>query len=162
MHHTSNTARIALSAVATAAILAGLYRPALAQEAPEKSLYERLGGVYPIAVVVDDFIDRLLVNDELNANPAIAEARARVPAPGLKYRVIELTCQATGGPCTYTGRSMVEAHTHLGITEREWQVMIEEFKKSLAKFQVPAKEQGELIAILESVKDQIVLGGTGR
>ncbi len=53
----------------------------------EKSLYERLGGVYAIASVVDDFIERLLVNDVLNANPAIEEARDRVPKAGLKHRI---------------------------------------------------------------------------
>ncbi len=61
----------------------------------EKSLYDRLGGAYPIAVVVDDFIDRLLVNDTLNANPAIKEARGRVPAPGLKFHVTTMVCEAT-------------------------------------------------------------------
>lgn len=54
------------------------------QKAP--SLYERLGGVYSIATVVDDFIERLLVNDTLNANPAITDARTRVPKAGLKYK----------------------------------------------------------------------------
>lgn len=132
---------------------------ARAQES-EKSLYERLGGVYAIATVVDDFIDRLLVNDVLNANPAIDAARRRVPPAGLKYRVTELVCQATGGPCTYTGRSMKDAHAHLNITEREWQAMIADFKKTLAKFEVPEKEQGELLAIVESVKGEIVVSGS--
>ena len=85
-----------------------------------KSLYDRLGGVYPIATVVDDFIDRLLVNGTLNANPAIKEARDRVPAPGLKFHVTALVCEVTGGPCKYTGRDMKTAHAHLNITQREW------------------------------------------
>ncbi len=58
----------------------------------ETSLYERLGGVYAIATVVDAFIEKLLVNDVLNANPAIAEARNRVPKAGLKHRVTEMVC----------------------------------------------------------------------
>jgi len=132
---------------------------ARAQES-ETSLYERLGGVYAIATVVDDFIDRLLVNEVLNANPAIDAARQRVPPAGLKYRVTELVCQAAGGPCTYTGRSMKEAHAHLNITEREWQAMIADLKKSLAKFEVPEREQAELLAIVESTKGQIVVSGT--
>jgi hypothetical protein len=60
-------------------------------ERPTNSLYDRLGGVYNIATVVDNFIERLLVNDTLNANPAINEARARVPkapqVPGDRSRV---------------------------------------------------------------------------
>jgi len=78
--------------------------------APKPSLYERPGGVYSIATVVDDFIERLLVNDTLNANPAIKEARARVPKAGLKFRVTAHVCQVTGGPDVYKGRSMKEAH----------------------------------------------------
>src|SRR3989304_5977403 len=64
----------------------------------EKSLYDRLGGTYAIATVVDDFIERLLVNDVLNANPAIKEARTRVPKAGLKYRGTALGSQVPGGP----------------------------------------------------------------
>lgn len=129
------------------------------QPAPsqEKSLYDRLGGAYPISVVVDDFIERLLVNDVLNANPAINAARARVPAPGLKFHVTSLVCSVTGGPCKYTGRGMKEAHAHLNITEREWQAMVADFKVTLDKFKVPALEQGELIKIVESTKGEIVV-----
>src|SRR5262249_57885678 len=65
---------------------------------PAASLYERLGGVYPIALVVDDFIERLLVNDTLNANPAIRKARSDVPKQGLKFQVTTLVRQATRGP----------------------------------------------------------------
>ena len=87
------------------------------------SLYERLGGIYAIATVVDDFIERLLVNEVLNANPAIDEARTRVPKAGLKYRVTELMGQVTGGPQTYTGRSMKDTHVYMNITEQEWQAI---------------------------------------
>lgn len=123
-----------------------------------QSLYNRLGGVYPIATVVDDFIEALLVNDILNANPAIKEARERVPKAGLKFHVTELVCQATGGPQAYTGRDMKTSHAHLSITEREWQAMTADFKKVLDGHGVPAAEQGELFAIVESVKSQIVMG----
>jgi len=123
---------------------------------PEQSLYQRLGGAYPIAVVVDDFIGRLLVNDVLNANPAINQARARVPAPGLKFHVTSLVCAVTGGPCKYAGRGMKEAHAHLYITEREWQAMVADFRVTLDKFKVPQREQNELIQIVESTKGEIV------
>ena len=123
----------------------------------EKSLYDRLGGTYAIATVVDDFIERLLVNDVLNANPAIKEARTRVPKAGLKYRVTALVSQVTGGPEKYSGRSMKDAHKRLNITEKEWAAMRAEFKKSLDKFSVPEKEQNELFAIVESTKKDIVV-----
>jgi hemoglobin len=129
----------------------------LRAQTKEKSLYERLGGVYPIAVVVDDFIDRLLVNDVLNANPAIKDARGHVPAPGLKFHVTALVCEVTGGPCKYTGRDMKTAHAKLNITQREWDAMVADFRKTLNKFKVPVKEQEELIQIVGSTKKDIVV-----
>jgi hemoglobin len=139
------------------ALAGGSASPAAAQTA-EKPLYERLGGTYAIATVVDDFIERLLVNDTLNANPAIKEARDRVPKAGLKYRVTSLVCMVTGGPEKYAGRDMKESHTHLHITEKEWRAMEADFQKSLDKFKVPEKEQKELFAIVESTKKDIVVG----
>jgi hemoglobin len=121
------------------------------------TLYERLGGVYAIATVVDDFIERLLVNDTLNANPAIKAARDRVPKSGLKYQVTAFVCLATGGPCAYPGRNMKQAHAHLNISEREWQAMAAEFKKSLDKFKVPAREQDELFTLVATTKGDIVV-----
>src|SRR5260370_37660497 len=110
--------RIAISVLMLVAICASTRVAAQTKSAPEqpKSLYDRLGGVYSIATVVDDFIERLLVNDTLNANSAISEARARVPKAGLKFHVTALVCEATGGPCKYSGRTMKEAHAHLNIT----------------------------------------------
>jgi hemoglobin len=121
-----------------------------------KSLYDRLGGAYPIAVVVDDFIERLLVNETLNANPAIKEARQHVPAQGLKFHVTTLVCQVTGGPCKYVGRDMRSSHAHLHISATEWQAMLADFNKTLEKFSVPATEKNELIAIVNSTKSEIV------
>lgn len=131
--------------------------PTIAKEKPKPSLYDRLGGIYPIATVVDTFIDLLLVNNVLNANPAIKKARDQVPKAGLKYRVTALVCQVTGGPCKYTGRSMKDSHAHLNITEREWQAMLADFRRTLNNYQVPKQEQQELIAIVESTKKDIVV-----
>ncbi len=69
------------------------------------SLYDRLGGVYNIATVVDDLIDRIMVDPRLNANPRVDEAHHRVSAAGFKYLVTERACGAAGGPQKYTGRS---------------------------------------------------------
>lgn len=129
------------------------------QAAAATSLYARLGGAYPIAVVVDAFIERLLINKTLNANPAIARARAAVPKQGLKFHVTTLVCQATGGPCKYVGRSMKESHQHLNITGKEWSAMMADFKATLDQFKVGEKEQQELFAIVEGTKPEIVLSG---
>jgi len=133
--------------------------PALAQTPAKPSLYDRLGGAYPIAVVVDDFIERLLVNDILNANPAIKEARDRVPKAGLKFHVTTLVCQVTGGPCKYVGRDMKTSHAHLHIRQKQWDAMAADFRTTLDKFKVPAAEQDELFAIVGSTKPDIVSAG---
>ena len=121
------------------------------------SLYERLGGGFAIAAVGDDFIDRVMSAPKLNANPQGDEAHHKVHPAGFKYLVTEQVCWATGGPQTYTGRSMAESHEHLDINEVEWQAFLEDFQATLDKFEVPAAEQAELFAIVESTKSDIVI-----
>jgi len=123
----------------------------------QPSLYERLGGVYSIATVVDDFIDRIMVDPRLNANPRVDEAHHRVSPAGFKYLVTEMVCWATGKPQKYTGRSMRDSHKDLMITEAEWQASLDDFQQTLDKFQVPQTEQEELKAIVASTKADIVV-----
>ena len=84
------------------------------------TLYERLGGVYSIAVVIDDLIDRVMDDPRLNANPRVDEAHHRVSRAGFKFLATELVCWASGGPQQYSVRSMRESHQHLLITATEW------------------------------------------
>lgn len=128
-------------------------------EQKQQSLYDRLGGLAPISVVVSDFIDALVPDAVLNANPAISAARKRVPAPYLKYHVTAQVCQATGGPCKYHGRGMKESHAAQNITPGEWDRMVTVFKEVLAKHRVPAKETQELLAIVDSTEADIVVAG---
>jgi truncated hemoglobin YjbI len=107
-------------------------------------------------VVVDEFIERLAVDKVLNANPAIDEARKRVPKAYLKFHVTTLVCQVTGGPCKYTGRDMKTSHAHLAITEKEWDQMAKVFKQVLDEYKVPEKEQKELFTIVGGTKGDIV------
>jgi hemoglobin len=125
-------------------------------QAGNASLYERLGGVYSIATVVDDFIDRVMADPRLNANPLVDEAHHRVPPAGFKYLVTEMVCWAAGGPQKYTGKSMVDSHVHLKITGKEWEAFMDDFQQTLDKFNVPAKEQAELKAIVNSTRSDIV------
>ena len=158
-----NTRLLAVS-VSAAVLLVGS-QLAMAQEASkqeQQSLYDRLGGLMPISVVVSDFIDALVPDTVLNANPAIDAARKRVPAPYLKYHVTAMVCQATGGPCQYHGRGMKESHAHLNITEREWDRMVVLFKGVLAKHKVPAKETQELLDIVDTTKGDIVMASSSK
>ena len=125
-------------------------------EAAKPSLYERLGGVYAIATVVDDFIDRIMVDKRLNANPLVDEAHHRVPPAGFKYLLTEMVCWATGGPQKYTGKSMADSHDHLKITDKEWDAFIDDFRQTMDKFEVPAAEHAELRAIVDSTRAEIV------
>ena len=121
------------------------------------SLYERLGGVYSIATMVDDFIDRIMVDPQLNANPRVDEAHHRVLPPGFKYLVTEMVCWATGGPQKYTGRSMKESHKDLMITAAEWEAFLDDLQQTLDKFAVPQTEQAEIKAIVDSTRADIVV-----
>jgi hemoglobin len=124
------------------------------QETP--SLFDRLGGVYNIATVVDDLIDRVMVDDRLNANPRLDEAHHRVSPAGFKYYVTEMLCWAAGGPQQYSGRSMEDSHRHLEITEEEWGAFMDDVQQTLNKFDVPPAEQEEVKVIVESTHDAIV------
>lgn len=128
-----------------------------AQNAATTPLYERLGGLKGVTVVVDDFIDRLVANKTLNENPAINAGRKSSPAPYLKFQVSQLICELAGGPCKYTGKAMKASHAHLNISEKEWGVMAGEFQKSLDKFKVPAAEQKELFDMVGKTKADIVV-----
>lgn len=121
------------------------------------SLYDRLGGVYSIATVVDDFIDRIMSDTRLNANPLVNEAHHRVPPAGFKYLVTEMVCWAAGGPQKYTGKTMADSHAHLKITAGEWDAFMDDLQQSLDKFAVPAEEQAELKTIVNSTRSDIVI-----
>ena len=127
------------------------------QPAEKLSLYDRLGGVYSIATVVDDLIDRVMSDARLNANPLVNEAHHRFPPAGFKYLVTEMVCWATGGPQKYTGRSMAESHSHLKITSQEWDAFLDDFQQTLDKFAVASGEQAELRAIVDSTRSDIVV-----
>jgi hemoglobin len=121
------------------------------------SLYDRLGGVYNIATVVDDFINRIMMDPRLNSNPLVDQAHHRVPPAGFKYLVTEMVCWATGGPQKYTGKSMAESHKDLKITSKEWEAFLDDFQQTLEKFKVPGEEQAELKVIVNSTRADIVI-----
>jgi hemoglobin len=97
-----------------------------------------------------------MVDARLNANPLVDEAHHRVPPAGFKYLVTEMVCWAAGGPQKYTGKSMVESHKDLKITSDEWEAFLDDFQQTLDKFAVPAEEQAELKAIVNSTRGDIV------
>src|SRR2546428_10460957 len=121
------------------------------------SLYDRLGGVYSIATVVDDLIDRVMGDARLNANPLVDEAHHRVSPAGFKYYVTEMVCEAAGGPQKYSGRSIRDLHQDLRITAAELEAFLDDFQQAIDKFGVPQAEQAELKAIVASTRADIVV-----
>ena len=128
-------------------LLAGLSGGAAAQE---KSLYERLGGKDAIKAVVDELVTIV------GADARINKKFAKTDMNRFKFELVEQVCAVTGGPCKYTGRDMKTAHKGMGITDANFNALVEDLQKSLNKFKVPEKEQGELLGILGSLKPQIV------
>jgi len=124
-----------------------------AQGAAGNSLYKRIGGYDAIAAVTDDFLGRL-ANEPLIAPFFRGHSQSTIGK--LRMLVIEQVCAATGGPCAYTGRDMKTAHKGLGITEEQWNASVRHFTATLEKFNVPAKEKGELLGIIGSLKNDIV------
>ena len=147
---------MALGLLAVAFVFSSQTLSSKALWAAEESLYERLGGTYPIAVVVDDFLNRLVEDGTLNANPAIDAARKTVPLPGLKFRLIAFMVQAAGGPKVYAGRAMKETHAQMNISAREWDAMLADLRGSLYRYNVPDREQKDVIDLVNSIKGEIV------
>jgi len=107
----------------------------------EPTLYDRLGGVYNIAVVVDDLIDRVMTDARLNDNPRVDEAHHRVSPAGFKYYVTEMVCEAAGGPQTYSGRTMGDSHRHLMITDEEWLAFMETYSRRWIDSKCPSRSR---------------------
>ena len=118
----------------------------------EKTLYHRLGGMIAITAVVDEFIKILGADERINKK----FAKSGMNGPRVRLHLIEQVCEATGGPCKYTGLSMKKAHKNMKVTEGEFNAGVEDLVKALDKFNVPAAEKNELLGILGSLKGDIV------
>ena len=114
------------------------------------SLYERLGGLDAITAVVDSFVTRSAGDDRINGK------FARTDVPRLKKMLVDQVCEATGGPCTYTGRNMREAHDGMGVTAGEFDALVAGLVATLDEFEVPKAEQDELLGLLGPMRDEIV------
>jgi len=119
----------------------------------QESLYKRLGGYDAIAAVTDDFIGRLATNKDLSRFFVGLSDDSKVK---IRQHVVDLLCNKSGGPCAYIGRSMKESHKGLKITENDWNISAGLLGESLKKFNVPQKETDELVALISSLKSDIV------
>jgi len=127
--------------------------PPPVQTGPATSLYRRLGGYDALAAVTDEFLGRMI------ADPQLASFFSQLSPPEkqrLRQMVVDQLCTVTGGPCVYVGKDMKTVHKALGITQEDWDIAVRHLVATLTKFSVPAREQRELLAIISSVKGDIV------
>jgi hemoglobin len=116
----------------------------------EGSLYERLGGVEAITAVVRAFDDRAGKDGRIN------QKFARTNLERLTKEFIDQLCQDTGGPCTYTGLSMKQSHTNMGVTNGEFDAFMDDLVAVLDDFKVGKAEQDELLSLLRPMRADIV------
>jgi hemoglobin len=125
----------------------------------EPSLYERLGGIFAIAAVVNRFSDEIITNPKLNENPALKawnETEAEFRLPGLKFGRTQWVAALAGGPYEYTGLPLEEAHKDLHLTAEEFAEVGAEIVRALEYYQVPEREIQELVAAYMTAMPQVV------
>jgi hemoglobin len=118
-----------------------------------KTLYERLGGYDAIAAVADDLLPRLENDAQLGRFWA---NRGDDGIAREKQLLVDYLCANAGGPLLYTGRDMLTSHKGMGITESDWQILIDHLKATLTGFQVPQQEQDDVLAFIDSTRTDIV------
>jgi hemoglobin len=137
---------------------------------PEASLYERLGGVFAIAAVVDHFSDAVVQNPNVGQksdNPQLREWHTNNLGrlPGLKFMRTLWVCEVAGGPQQYsatkrgdTSLGLEEAHRELKISPDEFDEVAAELGRTLDFFKVPEREKGEVLAAFAAHKDEVTTG----
>jgi hemoglobin len=128
----------------------------------EPTLYERLGGIFAIAAVVDHFSDQLLKNPTVvEANPELNEWHtAKYPGrlPGLKFLRTLWVASLAGGPFHYTARELRDAHFDLKIAPEVFDEVAAELGRTLEHFSVPQREKEEVLAAFNGWKDEVTAG----
>ena len=117
------------------------------------TLYKRLGGYDALAAVTDDFLARLAGDPQLSK---FFVGHSTDSLQRIRQLIVDQLCAATGGPCFYIGRSMKTTHAGMGITESDWQITASHLVATLDKFKVPEREKGEVMALVATLKPDIV------
>ena len=117
---------------------------------PSDALFRELGGLPAITAVVDRLLAK--VDNDLRINLFFE----KTDHADLRRLVIEQLCEATGGPCKYTGRSMEEAHSGLRLTDQDFSAFVEDLIAAMNELNVPKSSQDKLLALLSPMKPQVV------
>lgn len=168
---TSITRRSVVAGLAVTAASVAVLAEADSAEAQEKTLYERLGGVFAIAAVVDHFSNEVVKNPivgQESKNPQLREWHTKNLGrlPGLKFMRTLWVCEVSGGPFKFaatkpgaTPLGLEEAHRDLKISPAEFDEVAAELGRTLDFFKVPKKEKDEVLAAFAAHKDEVTAGG---
>ena len=118
--------------------------------AETKSLYDKIGGTEGITTVVEVFLANVGADDRINSR------FANTDLDNLKMLLIEQVCEATGGPCTYSGKTMLDAHRGMDITEEEFGALAEQMSKAMLSSGVGQEEHDTIMGVLGGMHDDIV------
>jgi hemoglobin len=163
-------AGLALSAAPVALAQADKAHAQAAQPSAEKSLYDRLGGVFAIAAVVDHFSDAVVKNPvvgQKSKNPQLREwhTKSLERLPGLKFMRTLWVCDVSGGPLKFAATKpgamplgLEEAHRNLRISPAEFDEVAAELGRSLDFAKVPKREKAEVLAAFAAHKDEVTAG----
>jgi len=123
----------------------------------EPTLYERMGGAYPIATAADQLIDHLHTNATLNnRNRKVRDFHTEQFKAGYKFMVTGWCIEVSGGPRCYGGRDMIAAQQSLDLTDYEFDVVAHEIRNTLYRLDLPRPEIEEFMAIIESYRDNVL------
>ena len=122
-------------------------------QAKEATLYTRLGGYDAIAAVADDLLRRLTTDAQLGR---FWQHRGEDGLRREKQLLIDFLCASAGGPLYYTGRDMASSHRGMRISEGDWTIFLNHLKATLDSFAVPERERGEVLAFVNSTRNDIV------
>ena len=115
-----------------------------------KPLYERLGGKDAITAVVDTFVGKVGADQRINGYFASTDLTK------LKMHLVNQICEASGGPCKYTGRTMKQTHAGMGVTDAAFGALVEDLVAALDHYKVGKTEKDELLGVLGTMKGDIV------
>ncbi len=121
----------------------------------QKSLYERLGGQPAIDAVASGLVDRILADNRVNKWFVHASSSAE-NTKAYKAKLASFICMNVGGPCKYSGLDMEAAHKNRGVTSEAFDAVAQDLSAQLDQLKVPAKEKGEVMSIVGSLKPMIV------
>ena len=142
--------------IVTTVLAATMATAGFAQTArTEKPLFDRLGGQPAIQAVANGLVDRILADNRVNKWFAHAASSAE-NTKLYKEKLAAFICQSTGGPCKYTGMDMTAAHKGRGVTNEAFAAVAEDLSAVLDQLKVPAKEKGEVMTLVGSLKPAIV------